>query len=85
MSGADIEQLRNGIIIDGIKTSPARIKVKKINKQKNTSIVEISIYEGRKHQVKKMFEALNYEVEKLKRERYAFLDLSGLRPGEYRR
>ena len=29
MSGADIEQLRNGIIIDGIKTSPARIKVKK--------------------------------------------------------
>ena len=47
--------------------------------------VEITIHEGRNHQVRKMFESLGYQVLKLKREKYANLDLKGLKPGEYRK
>ena len=47
-------------------------------------MVSIIIHEGRNHQVKKMFEAVSKKVLKLKRERVAFLDLKGLRSGEYR-
>ena len=81
----DLMQLKNGVVIDGRKTKKARIKLKKIDKINNTSIVELTIHEGRNHQVKKMFESIGYEVLKLKREKIAFLDLSGLKSGEYRK
>lgn len=80
----DINILKSGVIIDGVKTSRAKVKLKKIDKKNKTSIVELIIHEGKNHQVKKMFQALGYEVSKLKRERIAFLDLSGLKSGEYR-
>lgn len=80
----EIMKLKKGVIIDGIKTAPAKVKVKKINKKKKTSIVEIIIHEGKNHQVKKMFQAVGYNVLKLKREKIAFLDLKGLKSGEYR-
>lgn len=81
----EIMQLKNGVIIDGVKTSKAKVKVKKIDKSTNTSIVEITIHEGKNHQVKKMFECVSKDVIKLKRERIAFLDLKGLTSGEYRK
>ena len=80
----DIQRLRKGVIIDGIMTSRARVKLKSADKIKETSIVDITIHEGRNHQVKKMFEVLGYKVIKLRREEYAFLNLKGLMPGEYR-
>ena len=79
-----IQALRKGILIDGIKTKRAKVKLKSVDKKKNTSIVEITIHEGKNHQVKKMFEALGYKVVKLRREKYANLNLKGLMPGEYR-
>ena len=82
---SEIMQLKNGVMIDGFKTSKAKVKVKRIDKDTNTSIVEITIHEGKNHQVKKMFEAVGKEVVKLKRERIAFLDLTGLASGEYRK
>lgn len=85
LTPADINKLKSGIEIDGVKTSKAKVKVKNINKKNNTSIVELTIHEGRNHQVKKMFESLNYETVKLKRTKLAFLDLSNLKIGEYRR
>ncbi len=81
----DIIALKNGVIIDNVKTSKARVKVRKVDKDTHTSIVELTIHEGRNHQVKNMFSSLGYEVLKLKRERIAFLDLKGLNSGEYRR
>jgi len=80
----DLRKLSNGVIIDGKKTSKARAKLKKLDKKKETSIVELTIHEGRNHQVKKMFEATGYEVLKLKREKFAFLDVKDLKPGQYR-
>lgn len=76
--------LESGVVIDGVKTAPSKVKIKKIDKKANTSIVEIMIYEGRNHQVKNMFKALGYEVEKLRRDRVLFLTCDGLPTGEYR-
>lgn len=82
---SEIMSLKNGVLLDGVKTSKAKVKVKKVDKDSNTSIVEITIHEGKNHQVKRMFEAVDKEVLKLKRERIAFLDLRGLNSGEYRK
>jgi len=83
--GNEIRKLSSGVMIDGRKTAPAKVKLRKIDKDNNKSLVEVIIHEGRNHQVRKMFEAVGYDVLKLKRERYAFLDLKGLKPGEYRK
>ena len=80
----DLMKLKNGVVIDGVKTSRARVKLKSIDKKTNTSIVELTIHEGKNHQVKKMFEAIGLEVLKLKRERIAFITIDGLASGEYR-
>lgn len=85
LSGYDIKRLRNGVVIDGVKTSRAKVKLKSIDKSKNTCLVEITIHEGKNRQVRKMIEAVGKKVIKLRRERYAFFDLSGLKVGEYRR
>ena len=55
-----------------------------MDKKTNHTIVELVIYEGRNHQVKKMFEAIGYKVLKLKREKFSFLSVSNLKSGEYR-
>lgn len=80
----DLEKLCNGVIIDGKKTSRAKARIKKMDKKTNHMIVELVIYEGRNHQVKKMFEAIGYKVLKLKREKFSFLSVSNLKSGEYR-
>lgn len=84
LSIEEINTLKKGIKIDNIKCIPKRVKVRKINKEKNNEIVEISIVEGRNHIIKRLFSSLNHEVIKLKRESYAFLDVKGLLSGEYR-
>lgn len=85
VTGYEIKKLREGVIIDGVKTSKAKVKLKSYDKKTDKSIVELIIHEGKNHQVKKMFEAVSHQVDKLKREEYANLTLRGLRPGEYRK
>lgn len=77
--------LARGIIVDGRKTAKAKVKVKKYDKKNQISVVELTIHEGRNHQVKKMFEALGFDILKLKREKIAFLDLTNLKSGQYRK
>ncbi len=84
ITGSDIYKLKNGVVIDSKKTSPARVKLRSFNKKNNTSLVEITIHEGRNHQVKNMFKAVGYDVIKLSRIRFAFLDVKDLKSGEYR-
>ncbi len=85
IKSSDIKELEKGVIIDGVKTKKAYAKIKKIDKKNNKSYVEITITEGRYHQVKNMFSTIGYEVLKLKRTNYAFLDLTNLKIGEYRK
>lgn len=84
ITGSDIFKLKNGVVIDNKKTSKCRVKLREFNKKTNTSLVELTIHEGRNHQVKKMFEAVGYDVIKLTRLRFAFLDTKSLKSGEYR-
>ena len=84
ITGSDIYKLKNGVIIDNIKTSKCRVKLKSYSKKNNTSLVEITIHEGHNHQVKKMFKSVGYEVIKLTRLKFAFLDCKDLKSGEYR-
>lgn len=80
----DAVKLSNGIILDGVMTKKAKFKLDKYDKKSDVSYVKVVITEGRNHQVRNMFQVLGYDTIKLKREKYAFLDLKGLRSGEYR-
>ena len=80
-----VKKLSDGVIVDGKKTSKAKVRIKKLDKKNDASYIELTIHEGRNHQVKKMFEAIGYNVIKLKREKYAFLDVNSLKSGEYRK
>lgn len=84
MTTEEIYSLKDGVVIDGVKVVPKRVKIKKKDLEKNKSKVEVTIVEGRNHIVKKMFEAIGHPVNKLTRERLAFLDVKGLQSGEYR-
>ena len=81
----EFNELRKGVILDGVKTKRANGKVKKIDKKNNKSYVELIITEGRNHQVKNMFDTIGHKVLKLKRTNYAFLTLNGMSIGEYRK
>ena len=71
----EIKKLESGIVLNGVKTKKSYVKVRKIDKQNNKSYVEITITEGRNHQVKNMFESVGHKVLKLKRISYEFLNL----------
>lgn len=81
----NLRPLTKGVVIDGKKTKPARYTILKVDAAKERSLVELVIHEGRNHQVKKMFESVGLLVDKLSRTQFGTLDLTGLRPGEYRR
>ncbi len=85
IKGEDIKKLKEGIKIDNeVLVKASRVKLRKTDLKNQTSFVEITIHEGKNHQVKKMFEQVGYRVDKLKRERIAFLDVNSLTSGEYR-
>ena len=85
IKGKQINKLKDGVEVDGEKLSATRVKLKKINEKTNTCMVQITIHEGKNHQVKKMFESVGFQVEKLKREKVAFFDLKNLQSGEFRK
>ena len=80
----DLHRLKAGFNIEGVKCLPTKVKLKKNDTNKDFSIVEISIIEGRNHIIKKLFLELGYLVDKLSRIQYGFLDLGTLKSGEYR-
>ncbi len=84
LTPTELMKLKTGVMIDNIKTKKAKVRIKNYDKKTDTSIVDITITEGRNHQVKNMFEKVGHKVLKLKREKYAFLTLEGLASKEYR-
>lgn len=74
-------RLERGILLEGRKTLPARLRL--VRKGEN-AWVEVVIREGRKHQVRKMLEAIGHPVSRLRRVRYAGLELGSLPIGAYR-
>ncbi len=80
----DIDRLKNGIYIDERKVNTSNFKIKSKDFEKKTSLIEITITEGRNHIVKRIFESLRHPVIKLTRIKVAFLDIKDLKSGEYR-
>jgi len=81
-SAQQLERLEKGIEIDGITTQPAQVRV--LKRSKHQSLVEVIIHEGKKRQVRKMFQAINHRVMHLKRTAYGQLRLGTLASGKYR-
>ena len=73
-----LNMLSIGVDLDDGKSAPAMAR--KIDDNK----IELTIHEGRKHQVKRMLAAVGLPVKKLHRSNYAGLDLTGLKPGQWR-
>ena len=84
MTEEDCRAFRQGVDIGDEKpTLPALLTVLHSDEE---SEVELTIQEGRFHQVKRMFQSVGKEVVYLKRLRMGALTLDGgLRPGEYRK
>jgi 23S rRNA pseudouridine2605 synthase len=78
----EIGQLQQGVQLEDGMTSPAIVK--KVKKAEQNSWLEITIREGRKHQVKRMLEAVGHPVIKLMRIRMGPLSLGDLGSGEFR-
>ena len=73
-----LRRLAEGIDLDDGRTAPARVR------RLGPSRVELVLHEGRKHQVKRMLAAVGHPVRRLRRTRYAGVDVAGLAPGEWR-
>ena len=85
IKGEHINKLKDGVMLDNILVKPSRVKLKKTDPSKNTSMVEITIHEGKNHEVKRLFESVGFLVDKLTRERIGIFNLEGLKSGEYRK
>lgn len=79
-----VTSLMKGVMIDGKMTKRAQVEVMDIDKVNKSSLIKITITEGRNRQVRKMCEAVGFEVKKLKRISFGGITLEGLSVGEYR-
>ena len=73
-----LRRLAEGVELDDGRTAPARAR------RLGPSRLELTLHEGRKHQVKRMCAAVGHPVRRLHRSRYAGLDLGALAPGAWR-
>lgn len=85
IKGEHINRLKDGVMLDNVLVQPSRVKLKKVDPSKNTSMVEITVHEGKNHEVKRLFESVGFLVDKLTRERIGIFNLEGLKSGEYRK
>ena len=79
----ELEKLRNGIKLDGRLTAPA--KVKRLRRTENNSWIEMTIYEGKKRQIRRMLERVAHPVIRLMRVRIDGIEMGDLSPGACRR
>jgi len=75
---ADLNRLREGVMLDDGPTRPAQVR------RIDGARIELTIHEGRNRQVKRMLEAVGHRVRRLHRSRYANLTVEGLAEGEWR-
>ena len=87
---AALDKLRKGIVLDGRRTLPARIRALKSaphlggRKDSGNPWYEVVLREGRQNQIRRMFERIGHPVRKLKRVKVGGVELGNLQPGEHR-
>jgi 23S rRNA pseudouridine2605 synthase len=77
-SAETLRALEQGVELEDGRTAPARARLL------DPSTIELTLHEGRKHQVKRMCDAVGHPVRRLNRSSYAGLSLEGLEPGRWR-
>lgn len=82
--GSALEQLQKGIQLEDGMTAPAEVEYHDVDTEKKEATITITIYEGRNRQVRRMFEAINHKVIRLKRIKFGDLGLQQLGRGKYR-
>ena len=80
----EVERLRKGVKIDDYITKEAKVKILKIDEEKNQSRLEITIHEGKNRQVRKMCEAVGHKVLALHRSKIAGIGVKDLPLGKWR-
>lgn len=77
-----LERMASGIDLDDGPTAPAEVRL--LGERDGNALVEITIYEGRNRQIRRMCEKVGCPVLRLVRERFGGVTLEGLRPGQFR-
>ena len=80
----EVEMLENGVEIEEYTTKPAKVRILKIDEEKNISRLEIIIHEGKNRQVRKMCEAIGKKVKALHRSKIGNLSVKDLKIGKWR-
>lgn len=80
--GQQLLQLARGVILDGVRTAPAKIEL--IEHSTTNSWYAVTLFEGRNQQIRKMFDSIGHSVLKLRRVAIGFLRNESLKPGEFR-
>ncbi len=78
-----IDRLEKGIELEDGITAPSKVKV--LEHRHDSTLLSITIHEGKNRQVRRMFKAVGYHVLALKRTSFGFLTLNGLQVGEHRK
>lgn len=79
---SELAVMRNGVVVDGERMPPARVKY--LEKTSGGTKLSVVIHEGQNRQVRRMFEAIGKSIKLLKRVRIGGVKLGGLSRGEYR-
>lgn len=82
LTNKQMNQIRNGIIIDGRRTLPAKVNI--VDKVNGYFVTHVTIYEGRNREIRKIFESLQLKIYGLKRLKIGELELGNLEEGKYR-
>ena len=80
----EVEKLKKGVEIEDYITKPAKVKILKIDEEKNQYRLEITIHEGKNRQVRKMCEAIGHKVLALHRSKIAGIDVKDIPLGKWR-
>ncbi|MFA5720598.1 MAG: pseudouridine synthase [Acholeplasmataceae bacterium] len=84
ISKAALRNLQRGVKLDNYTSKPAIVALKERNTKQKSSLIEITISEGKNHQIKDMCKAVGFPVKSLTRITFDTLTLDGVKRGEYR-
>jgi 23S rRNA pseudouridine2605 synthase len=82
-SREDLQRLRTGVDLGD--PTPAQAKAKIVTMHRTGAVVQVSLHEGRKREVKRLFEAIGHKVIRLRRLSFAGITAREVRPGQWRK
>lgn len=80
----ELKKLRAGVKIEDYTTNPAKVNKIKYDEKTDKTEIEITIHEGKNRQIRKMFEAIGYEVLRLHRSKIGMISVQDMKLGEWR-